>query len=704
MSYDTLITKLRDRFKLNSNQTLANYKFRNLKQGREETYDAFVIRVKNDAKSCSFKCDNATCSVDTTMMRDQIIFGTHDSEIRRQALHEEWSLDDLIKKGRSLEAATKGAATIKSEPPDLRRTKPGKYSRKYQPPRGAPRDNRSKPDNNEKCNHCTSPRCKGDETCPGKRASCFKCGKKGHFKNSAACKLKSQKGKARKVKEGERSEDTDIDESSSSDTDLDTQTTTSKTTRIYSRLAKVTRVGGARRCQKVGKSKARYNVKVVIREQEIEAFADTGADICVMSLKKAKKLKLNIAPTKMRIKPYGSRSQQCVGEYVGTIMHGSIVTTTTIYIVKKDVETLLSGPVSEDLGIIKFQECSTLRTGYVNRTEEEEDIIKRFPQVFREGIGTLEGHEVKFHIDEEVTPVIQAKRPIPYHLAGKMEKELDNLEKQDMIEEHHGPVEWISNLVLAPKDDGGVRVTVDMRNANKAIQPTHIPIPRAEEIKAQLAGNTVFSKLDFKSAFNQLILEEESRKLTTFYAGKRLMRFKRLTMGSTPASGELTKALNPILGGMNGVYVIHDDVIVAGRDKAEHDLALTQVCERIGMAGMTLNPDKCLISRDSIPWWGMIISKDGVSPDPEKVRAVKALTRPRSKQELKSFFCMMQSNKDFIPNMARKTINMRQLLKNHARFKWTGACQREFDTLKQEFKEDIYCSDTSTLAWRPSSM
>lgn len=43
------------------------------------------------------------------------------------------------------------------------------------------------------------------------------------------------------------------------------------------------------------------------------------------------------------------------------------------------------------------------------------------------------------------------------------------MKEQGIIEEHDGPAPWVSNAVLAPKDDGGIRVTVDMRNANQAI-------------------------------------------------------------------------------------------------------------------------------------------------------------------------------------------------------------------------------------------
>ena len=104
---------------------------------------------------------------------------------------------------------------------------------------------------------------------------------------------------------------------------------------------------------------------------------------------------------------------------------------------------------------------------------------------------------------------------------------------------------------------------------------------------------------------------------------------------------------------------------------------------------MTLNREKCIISKDSIPWWGMVISKNGISPDPEKVRDVRNLTPPTSKDEVKSFFCFIQSNKEFISSIANKTVNMRKLLKKHTHFRWTKECQREFDLLKDNLREDI---------------
>ena len=86
-------------------------------------------------------------------------------------------------------------------------------------------------------------------------------------------------------------------------------------------------------------------------------------------------------------------------------------------------------------------------------------------------------------------------------------------------------------------------MTLDARNLNKAIQSTNLPIPRHEDIKAKLAGNEMFSKMDFRSAFRQIEIHPDSRYLTVFHTDDKLYRYKRLTMGVKPVQGELNIAL-----------------------------------------------------------------------------------------------------------------------------------------------------------------
>ena len=248
------------------------------------------------------------------------------------------------------------------------------------------------------------------------------------------------------------------------------------------------------------------------------------------------------------------------------------------------------------------------------------------------------------------------QRPIPYHLRERAQKAIDNMVKEDVIEKHpeNKPAPWISCAVIAPKPNGDIRVTLDARNVNKAVQSTNLPIPRQEDIKSKLSGARIFSKLYFKSAFWQIKLDPESRYLTVFHASGTLYRYKRLTMGLKPAQGELSVALKSIFAHILQAHLIHDDLIIATKTHEEHKEAVLQVMQAISNSGLTLNPEKCSFGEKQIKFWGMLIDKDDVRPDPSKAEALDYISSPTSKVELISFICMMQSSSEFIANFFQK--------------------------------------------------
>ena len=86
MTYNTLITTLKDHFEGSRNKTLANFEFHKLYQAPAESLDVVVTRVKKDSELCDFKCASGTCNVRQTVVRDQIIIGTCNDEIRKNAL------------------------------------------------------------------------------------------------------------------------------------------------------------------------------------------------------------------------------------------------------------------------------------------------------------------------------------------------------------------------------------------------------------------------------------------------------------------------------------------------------------------------------------------------------------------------------------------------------------------------------------------
>ena len=70
-----------------------------------------------------------------------------------------------------------------------------------------------------------------------------------------------------------------------------------------------------------------------------------------------------------------------------------------------------------------------------------------------------------------------------------------------------------------------MRVFVVMKRANEAITRERHPIPTIEKVLYDLNGATVYSKIDLKSGFHQIELEEDSRAITIFITNRRFYRY-----------------------------------------------------------------------------------------------------------------------------------------------------------------------------------
>ena len=85
-TWSHFVSKMKQYYKPTENLTLKHFQFRSLSQGREETFNAFCNRVEKEAKHCQFKCESDDCTAEATSVRDQIVIGTSNDEIREEAL------------------------------------------------------------------------------------------------------------------------------------------------------------------------------------------------------------------------------------------------------------------------------------------------------------------------------------------------------------------------------------------------------------------------------------------------------------------------------------------------------------------------------------------------------------------------------------------------------------------------------------------
>ena len=121
------------------------------------------------------------------------------------------------------------------------------------------------------------------------------------------------------------------------------------------------------------------------------------------------------------------------------------------------------------------------------------------------------------------------------------------------------------------KPDESVRICGDYKvTINPCLEVPEYPLPTAEELFTRLNGGEKFSKLDLSSAYQQVILDEESRQYVTINTHMGLYRYTRLPFGVAASSAIFQKTMDVVMSGLNGVGGILDDLIVTGKTDDEH--------------------------------------------------------------------------------------------------------------------------------------
>ena len=191
-------------------------------------------------------------------------------------------------------------------------------------------------------------------------------------------------------------------------------------------------------------------------------------------------------------------------------------------------------------------------------------------------------------------------------------KSLPNCLENDKILEKIDSPPWISNLVIVRRKNGEIRLCVDLKCVNKAVIPDKYPPPTIQELSASFHGSTVFSK-------KQVPLAERSRYPTAFITHDGVFQYRRIPYGLSSAPSAFQKIVSSILSGMEGTVNLLDDVVVHGRDQAEHDQRLKEVLARFAKHNLTLNKEKCTFTASEIDFLGYRASASGVEPTHDNV-------------------------------------------------------------------------------------
>ena len=307
-------------------------------------------------------------------------------------------------------------------------------------------------------------------------------------------------------------------------------------------------------------------------------------------------------------------------------------------------------------------------------------------QLFEEGLETLQGTKAKIHVDPTATPIFHKARPVPYALREKIEQNLERLKRAGTID----PVqysEWATPIVPVMKSDGTVRVCGDYKlTVNKVSKLDGYPIPKLDDLYTKLVGGQTFTELDLSHAYEQMLVDENSKELLTINTHKGLYRHNRLPYGVASAPGIFQRTMEGLLQGIPSTGCLLDNFLITGPSTEEHLDNIEKVLRRLLEVGLRFKAViKCQFTKPVLECLGHRVDAEGFHPVEAKVKAIQEAPAPKNPTELKSFFGMFNFYGKFIPNLSFILEPLHSLMRKDVVWKWEVE-QQAFDKAKNQLQ------------------
>lgn len=338
------------------------------------------------------------------------------------------------------------------------------------------------------------------------------------------------------------------------------------------------------------------------------------------------------------------------------------------------------------------QNLNRLRTDHMNSEEksaiialchEYKDIFycDSLPLTFTNNVK----HEIRTHNENP----IYAK---PYRHAhaenDEIERQIEKLLKDNIIKESHSP--WSAPVHLVPKklDASGerkFRLVIDYRRLNDITVDDRYPLPNISDLFDRLGRATYFSTIDLASGYHQIEVEESSRPKTAFTTSSGHYEFLRLPFGLKTAPATFQRTMDNVLRGLQGIHclVYLDDIIVYSSSLQEHLDKLRRVFERLRQTNLKATLDKCEFLQKEVLYLGHQITKNGLKPNNDKIKAVLDFPIPKTPTEIKSFLGLIGYYRKFLKDFSKLTQPLTNCLKKGRKVEITPEYITAFEKCKE---------------------
>ena len=175
-----------------------------------------------------------------------------------------------------------------------------------------------------------------------------------------------------------------------------------------------------------------------------------------------------------------------------------------------------------------------------------------------------------------------------------------------------------------------------------------------------------------QNAYQQLVLQEDSRKLTTIKTSKGLFEYTRLPFGVSAAPGIFQRTMENLLQGVLHKACYLDDIVITGKTTEEHDQNLKLVLEKLRHSGIRLKKAKCSFKQSSVEYLGHWLDAEGIHPTGKKYECVQNAKAPCNVSELRSYLGILNYYHNFFNNLSTVIAPLYELLHDKSMLNGVG--------------------------------
>ena len=204
-------------------------------------------------------------------------------------------------------------------------------------------------------------------------------------------------------------------------------------------------------------------------------------------------------------------------------------------------------------------------------------------------------------------------------------------------------------------------------------------------------------ELDMSQVYQQIELDETSRKNTMINTHRGLFEYKRLPFGILLAPAVFQHIMDNLLQVIQGVVVYLDDVLITRKTEQEHLATVDTVLSKLKTAGLRLNKTKCSLMTELVQYLGHLIDSKGLHPIAENVTAIGDAPTPKNVTQLKAYLGIITYYGHFISNLSHVLFPLYRLLRRDKDWRWTKKENKAFQDSK-----DILISSKLLVHFNPN--